>query len=233
MNYDSPWFMVSFVGIAVAVKLLAVTCLPRRSALGANIREIADSLIVALLLVFGIVRPFVAEARVIPSSSMKPTLDGDERYPFYRNDRVMVNKLVYRWSHPRRGEIVVFNPPRRVSDKKDPMVKRVVGVAGDRLAIRDHQLYRNGQPVEEPYILQPMSEAFWPPDGTEKVVSPGHLFVMGDNRNNSYDARKWTIPPNDLAPDAHHVYFLPEANVLGRAEFIFWPPNHVRLLRPR
>src|ERR671928_1077445 len=98
-------------------------------------------LLVTFALVFGFVRPFVVEAFYIPTESMVPTLEV--------GDRVFVNKFVYRFSQPQRGDIIVF---RSVEGDNEDLIKRVVGVPGDKIAVRNGRLFVNGKPQEEPYL---------------------------------------------------------------------------------
>lgn len=207
LAFDNTWHIIALVWglllVRVAVPRLG-RLRPRRGA----ILEIVDSLLVAVLLVFLILRPFVVQAFWIPSGSMERTLQVD--------DRILVNKFIYFFEEPQRGDVVVFVSPLQADQHQKDFIKRVVGLPGDRLAVHDGKLYRNGQPVEEDYIAQPMIYRF-PLYGGEYVVPEGQLFVMGDNRNLSNDSHKW-------GP-------LPRKNVLGKAFCIFWPPPRVRVLR--
>jgi len=175
---------------------------------------------VAVLLAVG-VRIFVAEPRFIPSSSMEPTLLID--------DRLIIDKLSFRWRKPERGEIVVFNPPNTpvVPDASKVYIKRVIGLPGDRVSIHDGKVFVNDAPLNEPYIAAPPNytlptqddalcpNCFRPPniqngkDYPFFTVPEGKYWVMGDNRNNSLDSHMWG--------------FLPEENLVGRAMFRYWP----------
>ncbi len=161
-------------------------------------------LLVAFALVFGFVRPFVVEAFYIPSESMVPTLEV--------GDRVFVNKFIYRFSEPQRGDVVVFDS---VEGEDEELIKRVVGVAGDRIRLRiDGVLVVNGEPQEEPYLNnvgQPNRDVYDP-----ERVPDGHVFVMGDNRGSSGDSRVFGPVPLE--------------NIEGEAFVIFWPPTHIGLL---
>lgn len=166
------------------------------------LEETIDSLIpagvTALAVIAFLVRPYY-----IPSGSMENTL--------LVKDLLLVDKLIYRFSNPNRGDIVVFRRPDARPD--DPaLIKRVVGVAGDVLEMRGGSLYRNGMKVQEPYIKEPIDH-----DDGPFVIKPGHLFMMGDNRNNSQDSRVWGQ--------------LPLTHVVGRAEVIVFPFTRLRLLR--
>ncbi|MFN3360562.1 MAG: signal peptidase I [Pseudanabaenaceae cyanobacterium] len=157
---------------------------------GESLRIILLSLLIATLL-----RSFVIEPRYIPSGSMEPTLQV--------NDRIMVEKLSYHWRAPQRGEIIVFEPPFTTGKA---YIKRVIGLPGEEVAIKGGKVYINGIPLEEPYILEPPRYEIAP-----FTVPPGYYWVMGDNRNNSNDSHVWG--------------FLPQENIQGRAIFRFWPPD--------
>ena len=167
-----------------------------------SLLEFLIILLVAFALVFGLVRPFIVEAFYIPSESMVPTLE--------IGDRVFVNKFIYRFAEPERGDIVVFES---IEGGEQDLIKRVVAVPGDTVAVQNGVLFVNGQPQEEPYV----NDAF--PDGSffgPTTVPEDAVFVMGDNRGNSRDSR----------------FFGPVSisNVEGEAFITFWPPSHVDLL---
>lgn len=162
-------------------------------------REYAETLVVAVLLAL-VIRAFVLQAFVIPSGSMLPTLQ--------IGDYVLVNKLVYRFRSIRRGDIIVFKFPK---DETRDFIKRVVGLPGERLEIRDRQVFIDGKPLHESYAAYVESAAHrvlesyrLPP----MVIPRGHLFVMGDNRDNSLDSRAWGL--------------LEEAKVVGEASMIYF-----------
>src|SRR5919202_6949041 len=132
-------------------------------------------LLVTFALVFGFVRPFVVEAFYIPSESMVPTLE--------IGDRVFVNKFVYRFSEPRRGDIVVF---KSIEGENDDLIKRIVGVPGDEVELRNGLLFVNGERYRERYVNKEFpDDSFFGPI----TVPEGKVFVMGDNRANSRDSR--------------------------------------------
>lgn len=139
--------------------------------------EYFKAAVIAILLALCI-RTYVAQAFKIPSESMLHSLEV--------GDHLLVNKLVYRFHDPERGDIIVFQYPL---DKSRDFVKRVVGLPGDKLSMDGETVYINGEPLTEPYaIYQGMSPygKFGP-----ITVPEGHLFMMGDNRNNSQDSRVW------------------------------------------
>jgi signal peptidase I len=113
---------------------------------GRFVNELLDAVIYAGVFVFFVIRPFFVQTFYIPSGSMQTTL--------HENDFVVVNKLIYRYTEPKRGDIIVFKPPTRALAPGQAMtdfIKRLVGVPGDTIELRDRVLYRDGQPVQEPY----------------------------------------------------------------------------------
>lgn len=152
--------------------------------------------LLALLLRWAVVEP-----RWIPSGSMLPTLQ--------LQDRILVEKLTARFgSGVRTGRIVVFHPPARLQeagyDPRTALIKRVVAVAGDQVEVRDGKLWRNGTPAEPDWAREPMAYALEP-----FVVPAGEVLVLGDNRNASLDSHLW-------GP-------LPEADLIGTAIWRYWP----------
>lgn len=160
-------------------------------------------MVVAFDVVFGFIRPFVAEPMYVPSESMAPTLQV--------GDRVLTNKLAYDFlSDPERGDLVVFEDTGK--NKNEDTVKRVIGLPGDEISVEDGTLLVNGSPPHEPYLdteegttqETPTLETFGP-----VFVPKDHVFVMGDNRGNSADSRVFgPVPLN---------------NIKGEAFVRFWP----------
>jgi signal peptidase I len=177
---------------------------PRRSGGGKKsgtrrLTEYAVILLVAFVVVFGVLRPFVVKSFWIPSESMVPTLEV--------GDRIFVNRFIYHLIEPERGDIVVFDS----LETDDELIKRVVAVPGDRVRVRNGKLRVNGDFPDEPYAV-PM--VF--PDGSffgPTRVPEGEVFVMGDNRPNSHDSRFFGPVPIE--------------NIQGEAFFRFWPPSRI------
>lgn len=156
-----------------------------------------------------VLRWAVLEPRWIPSGSMLPTLQ--------LQDRILVEKLRPRLqSSLPLGTIVVFRTPPALTaagyDPKAALIKRVVATAGDRVEVRDGALIRNGEPVDEPWRPEPMDYSFGP-----ITVPEDNLLVLGDNRNASLDSHLW-------GP-------LPKQQVIGTAVFRYWPLNRLGLIR--
>jgi len=223
--FENTWSIVALVGGIVMARTVAAY-LPSLKIHRAAVLEFVDSALIAVLLVFCILRPFVVQAFYIPSGSMLPTLQ--------ENDRILVNKFVYYFKAPQVGDIVVFDAPpaadSELARQKKDFIKRVVGVPGDRIRVYDHSLYRNGVPITEPYIKeQPVYD--WPEgaeEGAEIVVPEGHILVFGDNRNDSNDGHRWhTTDANGID---HPAPFLPIPNVRGKAMLIFFPAGRLGLL---
>lgn len=186
------------------------------------LRELPVLLVIAFVLAF-LLRTFVVQVFYIPSSSMEPTLRID--------DRMVVEKITYRFREPQRGEVVVFEgenfavdtaaepfPTRIVrgigqflgvvpASARD-FVKRVIGLPGDEVLIEAGQVYVNGEPIDEPYVVYEDGADFGP-----VTVPDGALFFLGDNRPNSSDSRR-------------SLGYVPLDHVVGRAAFIIWPADH-------
>ncbi|NEQ26893.1 MAG: signal peptidase I [Microcoleus sp. SIO2G3] len=162
----------------------------------------------ALVLALGI-RHFVAEARYIPSESMVPTLEV--------NDRLIVEKVSYHFHSPERGDIIVFWPTeelrRQNPSLRDAFIKRVIGLPGEKVEVRAGKVFINDQPLSENYTEAP-PEYQWGP----QTIPPDSYLVLGDNRNNSYDSHFWG--------------FVPRQNIIGHAVFRFWPPDRVGDIGP-
>lgn len=163
--------------------------------------ELTKTVIYAAILALGI-RTFVAEARYIPSSSMEPTLE--------INDRLIIEKLSYHFREPLRGDVVVFSPTEALIKQnfKDAFIKRVIGLPGDTVEVKGGKVYIDGQPLTENYIADKPDYNYGP-----VKVPEGQYLVLGDNRNNSYDSHYWG--------------FVPKQKIIGRAAVRFWPPDRV------
>ncbi len=169
-------------------------------------RENIESMVWAVALAL-VIRTFIIAPFKIPSGSMHPTL--------LEGDRILVTKFLYHFRRPQHGEIVVFRYPE---DPKRPFIKRLVGVGGDRVEIKDGHLLINGQPPATP-ALNLVTYYNQGPYGQENqviTVPPESYFVLGDNSGPSHDSRFWG--------------FVPKRLLIGRAVCIFWPPSRIRVL---
>jgi len=124
-----------------------------------------------------------------------------------RGSLVMVNKFAYKFGAPQRGDVIVFHYP---PNPEQQYIKRVIGLPGEQVKIANGKVYINGVMLEEPYIQAPIQR------GGEWQVPANALFVLGDNRNNSADSRVWGMVPMDY--------------VIGKALFVYWPPEKWGLL---
>lgn len=167
------------------------------STLVSFLSETLKTLLFALALYFAI--SGLTDRVRVENVSMQPTLNEGEL--------LVVYKLAYRFGEPHRGDIIVFHHNRQ---PPEDYIKRVIGLPGDRVVIRDGLVWVNDILLEEPYLAQP------PAYSGEWEVPPDSLFVLGDNRNRSSDSRVWG--------------FVPMSDVVGRAVLIYWPPGKMRLL---
>ena len=187
------------------------------------LRELPFLLIIAVVLAI-LVKGMIVQAFYIPSESMLPTL--------HKNDRVLVNRLAYRFGRPKHGQVIVFYRPdpeagpqptgfvgflKRAAAQglgyappgTEDLIKRVIGEPGDVLFARNGKVWRNGKPLDEPYVKPgARTTAFGP-----IRVPEGHVWVMGDNREDSQDSRKF-------GP-------VPESTLVGRAVVLIWPFGNV------
>jgi signal peptidase I len=156
--------------------------------LGLVVGSFIFNIIVAVL-----IRVSILEARFIPSDGMEPAIIVDER--------VLVNKLAYRFSSPKRGDIIVFFTPEALQQTgfRDPFLKRIVGLPGDQVAVIDNRIHINGKPLAEPYLSPEVLtsvELCNDPNAflsKPQTIPANSYFVLGDNRNNSFDSRCWGV----------------------------------------
>jgi signal peptidase I len=181
-------------------------------------------LILVALVVAILVKTFLIQAFYIPSESMEPTLE--------IGDRVFVNKLAYDIGSLGRGDVIVFsNPhPEELPERgtvsavlhwlgegigfaqpaDEDFIKRVIGLPGETIEIRDNVVYIDGEPLDEPYLIDAARQSNG--DFPETRIPAGHLFMMGDNRGNSADSR-------------YGLGLVPIDKVIGRAFIVIWPPS--------
>ena len=178
--------------------------------------DLLKTLGLSIFFAFGI-RTYAAQSFYIPSGSMEPTLQ--------INDRLMVDKVSYHFHAPERGDIVVFNPTAALKQQgySDSFVKRIVGLPGDRVEIKQGEVFINNRPLSEHYLTNPASTfiatcsegnaAFM---AQQQTIPKDQYLVLGDNRNNSYDGRCWGL--------------VQRTELVGKALFRFWPLNRVGIL---
>jgi signal peptidase I len=159
-----------------------------------TLREFVETILLTLL-IYVLVRSFLFENYRVVGRSMDTTLENDQY--------LAVNKLVYRLHEPQRGDIIVFHDPRDGSRK---LIKRVIGLPGEMVEIRNGQVFIDSRRLEEPYVQTPGSYSYPP-----QPVPDDHYFVLGDNRNNSSDSHNWGTLSQD--------------NVVGKAWVSYWPPQ--------
>ncbi|UWG98152.1 signal peptidase I [Dehalobacter sp. DCM] len=147
-----------------------------------------------------LIRTNVAVAAFVPTGSMLPTIQ--------LQDRIIVEKITYKVQDITRGDIVVFHPPEYVQAKGPDWVKRVIGLPGERVEIKNGMVYINDYPLEEDYILEKPTYDYGP-----IVVPAGTYFVLGDNRNESRDSHEWGV--------------LAKENIIGRVVYTIWPIDHM------
>ena len=171
-------------------------------------RENIESLLWAVGLAL-LIRTFIVAPYKIPSGSMHPTL--------LEGDRILVNKFLYRFHPPRRGDIIVFRYPE---DPKRPFIKRLVGLGADAVEIREGHLIVNGQPLTQPPLFAAnryTNQGIYGGEGQVIHVPEGAFYVLGDNSSHSHDSRMWGFVPRRL--------------LIGKAICIFWPLTRWRVLR--
>lgn len=178
-----------------------------------TIREYVEAFIIAILLAL-FIRTFVIQAFKIPSGSMLPTLQ--------IGDHLLVSKFIYGlkipvsgktlipWKKPKHGDVVVFKYPK---DRSIDYIKRVIGVPGDTIEIRNKRIFINNKPIKDPHAHYQtrtvLKGSVSPRDNFGPISVPdGKFFVMGDNRDNSHDSRFWG--------------FVDQKDILGRAFILYW-----------
>ena len=157
-------------------------------------REIFITLIIAVAVCFAVQSS--AQTFVVVMSSMEPS--------FHEGQRLIVNKILYKFREPKRGEVIIFEAPDTLGGD---YIKRIIALPGDALEIKDGAVYINGSELDEPYIMSPPKYTV-----RELEVPDNRYFVLGDNRNNSNDS--------------HNDWLVPRENIIGKAWISTWPPNN-------
>lgn len=161
------------------------------------VKETLTIIVTALVIAF-LLKNFIIDTRVVPTLSMFPTV--------YAGDRVIISKLSY-WgeSTPERGDIVVFKPPAELGSDDD-LLKRIIGLPGESLEIKEGLVFIDGQALPEDYLHEAPNYIFGPVE-----IPAGHYFMMGDNRNQSVDSHAWKEP------------FIPQEALIGKVLVRYWP----------
>ncbi len=162
--------------------------------------------IVVAFVIMMLVNLFVFNLSMVKGQSMQPTL--------VEHDRLFVNKMVYHFGEPTRSDVIVLRDPSEDATKKDYLVKRIVGLPGDTIEVRDHQLYVNGVQQTENYTDIEVQD----PDFGPITLEPDHFFVMGDNRHEG------------KSKDSRMFGSITSSEIIGKAEFIFWPFSEMKKL---
>lgn len=174
-----------------------------------QIREWVESIAIALILAL-VIRTFFFQAFKIPTGSMRPTL--------IEGDRILVNKISYRFREPEIGEIIVFR--HHLGNKEKDFIKRLIAKEEDRVEIKYGNIFVNGEILKEPPILKKFyyyNRGPYGEKGAVVYVTEDALFVLGDNSSASMDSRFWGL--------------IPRENVVGRAFLIYWPLTRIRILQ--
>lgn len=213
-------FILSFIMGCVAY--LAYTLSPVKRERTHNFALIVAILIIIINLFPVLIRSYILEARWIPSGAMEPTLHGSPNQ--WEADKILVDKFSYHYQTPKRGDIVVFLPTEELEKEQyqDPFIKRVIGLPGEKVQLKDGKVYINNKPLpEENYLSSGQNTVIdvcssglqLPFLAKPQTIPPDSYLVLGDNRNSSYDSRCWGV--------------VPRQNIIGKAYKRFFPFNHV------
>jgi signal peptidase I len=188
----------------------------RKAAAGNAGWEILETVAIAVLLFFAM-RLLVLPVKV-EGTSMVPTLT--EQQHLLVNRRAYLHwdiggHTVYLFHKPRRGDIVILTPPPTEAQRGIPFIKRVIGLPGERVLVKEGKVFINDQPIDEPYIAE-MPRYTWPANGQAMVVPEGNVIVFGDNRNRSEDSSRFGVLPENL--------------IRGRALATFYPVGELGFL---
>ena len=168
-------------------------------------QDLAETVVIAGLLATFIIL-FIAQSFIVQGSSMEPS--------FHNGERLLVNKFIYRFVEPKRGDVVIFKPD---GEPRERFIKRVIGLPGDTVSVMKGEVRVNGEPISEKYIAVPVDQDY----GTYTVPEK-HVFVLGDNRlpGASSDSR-FSSP----------VGYVDYKSITGKAFVVYWPIFHTRLVQ--
>jgi signal peptidase I len=162
------------------------------------VRDILITIVIAVVVFFGL--QITVGAFEVYGTSMVPNI--------LPADYILADKVSYNFRVPERGEVIILNSPQQ--QEKD-LIKRVIGLPGETVEIKDSKVYINGTAINEPYIKEPVKYTF----GKQQVPADSY-FVLGDNRN--------------VSADSHTGWFLAKKDIIGRAMIIYWPPNRIHII---
>lgn len=174
--------------------------------LGTHIADFIQTLVV-FGAIFSVIYLFVAQPHKVSGNSMVPN--------FHNGDYILTDKLTYRFSGPKHGDIIVLKNPRNESQD---FIKRIIAIPGDSIKIDDGFVFINNQPIDEKYLPSNTytgGENFLR-EGENIKIGSDQYFVLGDNRNHSSDSREWGT--------------ITQKQIIGKVFFRYWPPNSVGLL---
>jgi len=172
------------------------------------IKEWVEPVIIAVILAL-IIRTFIVQAFKIPTGSMRPTL--------IEGDRILVNKFIYKFKEPKRGDVIVFVSPE---DKKKDFIKRLVGLPGEKVEIANGTILVNDRALSEDLVMRERyyyNRGDFGVKGEAVEVPEDALYALGDNSISSRDSRYWG--------------FLPKKYLIGKAFLIYWPPTRIRMVK--
>ncbi len=161
--------------------------------------DIMESIVVALA-IFVVVYLFLYQPHQVKGASMEPN--------FTDGEYILTNKFEYKFSDPKRGDVVVFKSPQ---NPDIDFIKRIIGLPGDEIKLENNHFYINGKVLEEPYIGINVTthQGAYLKEGKDIVVPEDHIFVVGDNRSRSSDSREWGTIHKDA--------------IIGRSQLVYWP----------
>lgn len=172
------------------------------------ILELRDWIMTAVIVfaVMSLLNMFVFNVSTVIGQSMQPTL--------YEGEKLIINKITLSFAAPGRGDVVVLHDPSTGPDRKEYLVKRVIGIPGDVIEVREHRLYVNGEPADEPYIDTDVQDSDFP----ALTVGKESYFVMGDNRHAG------------ASKDSRYFGSVPQSFIIGKAMYIWWPLSKLNAL---
>ncbi|WP_060860962.1 signal peptidase I [Paenibacillus riograndensis] len=172
------------------------------------VRDLRDWLVTAAIVfaLMSLLNIFVFNVSTVIGQSMQPTL--------FEGEKLIISKISLTFASPRRSDVVVLHDPSTGPDRKEYLVKRIIGIPGDRIEVRNHKLYVNGKLIAESYVDTEIQD----PDFAELTVKQGTYFVMGDNRHAG------------ASKDSRYFGAVPQNRIVGKAAYIWWPLSKVNAL---